>query len=57
MADVAGRNVSLWAGICAGSAVSLPEMTRPEAVFEASMNSLTAAKQERERRRRSWLTA
>ena len=57
VADVAGRSVSLWAGICSGSAVSLPEMTRPEAVLEAAMNSLSAAKQERERRRRMWLTA
>lgn len=57
VADVGGRNVSLWAGVCSGSAVSLPEMTRPDAVLEAAMNSLSAAKEERERRRRMWLTA
>lgn len=57
VADVAGRSVSLWAGICSGSAVSLPEMTRAEAVLEAAIHSLSAAKQDRERRRRMWLTA
>lgn len=56
-ADVAGRTVSLWAGVCSGSAVSLPEMTRADAVLEAAMQSLGQAKQERERRRRKWLSA
>lgn len=56
-ADVGGRTVSLWAGVASGSAVSLPEMTRAEAVLEAAMSSLSEAKQERERRRRMWLTA
>lgn len=56
-ADVAGRTVSLWAGVCSGSAVSLPEMTRADAVLEAAMQSLGQAKQERERRRRKWLAA
>ena len=49
--------VSLWAGVCSGSAVSHPDMTRSEAVLEAAMESLNEAKQERERRRRMWLTA
>jgi diguanylate cyclase (GGDEF)-like protein len=56
-ADVAGRMVSLWAGVSSGSAVSLPEMTRAETVLEAAMNSLDESKQERERRRRMWLAA
>jgi diguanylate cyclase (GGDEF)-like protein len=56
-ADVGGRTVSLWAGVCSGSAVSLPEMARSEAVLEAAMSSLSQAKQERERRRRMWLSA
>ena len=56
-ADVGGRTVSLWAGVASGSAVSLPEMTRAEAVLESAMASLSDAKQERERRRRMWLTA
>lgn len=56
-ADVAGRAVSLWAGVSSGSAVSHPDMTRSEAVFEAAMESLNEAKQERERRRRMWLSA
>jgi len=54
-ADIGGRTVSLWAGVCSGSAVSLPEMTRSDAVLEAAMSSLSQAKQERERRRRMWL--
>jgi diguanylate cyclase (GGDEF)-like protein len=56
-ADVGGRTVSLWAGVCSGSAVSAPEMSKAEAVLEAAINSLDQAKQERERRRRMWLAA
>jgi diguanylate cyclase (GGDEF)-like protein len=56
-ADIGGRTVSLWAGVCSGSAVSLPEMTRPDAVLDAAMSSLSQAKQERDRRRRMWLSA
>ncbi len=56
-ADIGGRMVSLWAGVSSGSAVSSPEMTRAEAVLESAMASLSDAKQERERRRRMWLTA
>jgi diguanylate cyclase (GGDEF)-like protein len=57
VADVGGRSISLWAGICSGSAVSDPAMVRAEAVLEQAMASLTAAKQDRERRRRMWLSA
>ena len=57
VAEVGGRSISLWAGICSGSAVSDPGMIRAEAVLEQAMASLTAAKQERERRRRMWLSA
>jgi diguanylate cyclase (GGDEF)-like protein len=57
VAEVGGRNISLWAGICSGSAVSDPSMARAEAVLEQAMASLNTAKQERERRRRMWLSA
>ena len=57
VAEVGGRNISLWAGVCSGSAVSEPGMTRAEAVLEAAMASLNQAKQDRERRRRMWLSA
>lgn len=57
VADVGGRSISLWAGVCSGSAVSDPGMTQAEAVLEAAMGSLNQAKQERERRRRTWLSA
>jgi diguanylate cyclase (GGDEF)-like protein len=57
VAEVNGRSVSLWAGICTGNAVMEPAMTRAEAVLEAAIASLNAAKQERERRRRMWLSA
>lgn len=57
VAEVGGRSISLWAGICSGSAVSDPGMARAEAVLEQAMASLTAAKQDRERRRRMWLSA
>lgn len=56
-ADVQGRSVSLWAGVCSGSSVSGPAMARAELVLEAAMASLNDAKQERERRRRMWLSA
>ncbi|TAK65276.1 MAG: GGDEF domain-containing protein [Dehalococcoidia bacterium] len=57
VAEVGGRSISLWAGVCSGSAVSDPGMMRAEAVLEQAMASLTAAKQDRERRRRMWLSA
>jgi diguanylate cyclase (GGDEF)-like protein len=57
VADVNGRSVSLWAGVCSGSAVMTPGMTQADAVLEEAMASLNTAKQERERRRRMWLSA
>jgi diguanylate cyclase (GGDEF)-like protein len=57
VAEVGGRSISLWAGVCSGSAVTDPTMVRPELVLEAAMASLNQAKQERERRRRLWLSA
>ncbi len=57
VAEVGGRNISLWAGICSGNAVSDPGMIRAEEVLEQAMASLTSAKQDRERRRRMWLSA
>lgn len=57
VAEVGGRSVALWAGVCSGNAVSMPSMTKPEDLLEAAMGSLNQAKQERERRRRTWLTA
>lgn len=55
--EVAGRDVSLWAGVCSGAAALTPEITRPEGLLESAMASLDTAKQERERRRRMWLSA
>lgn len=57
MAEVSGRMISLWAGVCSGSAVSEPQLMTPEAVLEGAMANLNVAKQERERRRRTWLSA
>ena len=57
VAEVGGRSVALWAGICTGSFVSTPATTAAETVLEAAMQDLNTAKQERERRRRTWLTA
>jgi diguanylate cyclase (GGDEF)-like protein len=57
VAEVGGRSIALWAGICSGNSVSLPSMTTPEELLEAAMQDLNHAKQERERRRRTWLTA
>jgi diguanylate cyclase (GGDEF)-like protein len=56
-ADVNGRVISLWAGICSGAATSQPAMMEADAVLEAAMESLNSAKQDRERRRRTWLSA
>ncbi len=57
MAEVGGRDVSLWAGVCSGSACATPDIMRAEALLEAAMASLNHAKQDRERRRRLWLSA
>ncbi len=56
-AEVGGRTISLWAGICSGAATSEPSMMEAGAVLESAMESLNKAKQDRERRRRTWLSA
>lgn len=56
-AEVGGRTISLWAGICSGYATSDPGMQGHDGLLEAAMSSLNHAKQERERRRRMWLSA
>jgi diguanylate cyclase (GGDEF)-like protein len=55
--EAGGREISLWAGVCSGSAIAAADVTRPEALLEAAMADLDAAKQDRERRRRMWLSA
>jgi diguanylate cyclase (GGDEF)-like protein len=55
--EVNGRNVSLWAGVCSGSVTATPDITHAEALLEAAMGDLNQAKQDRERRRRMWLSA
>jgi len=57
VADVGGRSIALWAGICSGNAITAPAMQSAEEALEAAMQCLNQAKQERERRRRTWLTA
>lgn len=57
VAEVGGRSIALWAGICTGYSISTPATTTAESVLEAAMQDLNQAKQERERRRRTWLTA
>jgi diguanylate cyclase (GGDEF)-like protein len=57
VAEVGGRSVALWAGICTGCSISTPATPTAEAVLEGAMQDLNQAKQERERRRRTWLTA
>lgn len=56
-ADVNGRIISLWAGICTGACTSNPTMTESVAVLESAIENLNRAKSDRERRRRTWLTA
>jgi diguanylate cyclase (GGDEF)-like protein len=56
-AEVNGRVISLWAGICSGAATSDPSMLVPEAVLECAIENLNQAKNDRERRRRMWLSA
>jgi diguanylate cyclase (GGDEF)-like protein len=55
--EVGGRGISLWAGVCTGFATSVAAMTAPENLLHAAISSLESAKQERERRRRMWLSA
>jgi diguanylate cyclase (GGDEF)-like protein len=56
-AEVQGRGISLWAGVCTGFATSVPAMTSAENLLQSAVASLDNAKQERERRRRMWLSA
>lgn len=56
-AEVQGRSISLWAGVCSGSAVASPAHATADAVLDSAIESLDQAKQERERRRRMWLSA
>lgn len=56
-ADVNGRIISLWAGICTGGCTSDPTMTESAAVLERAIEDLNRAKSDRERRRRTWLSA
>jgi diguanylate cyclase (GGDEF)-like protein len=56
-ADVDGRIISLWAGICSGASTSSPQMTESAAVLESAIEDLNRAKNDRERRRRMWLSA
>ncbi len=55
--EVNGRDISLWAGVCSGSVTATPDITQAEALLEAAMADLNRAKQDRERRRRMWLSA
>jgi diguanylate cyclase (GGDEF)-like protein len=57
LAEVEGRMISLWAGICSGNATSEPAMSTSDALLEAAMANLNGAKLDRERRRRMWLSA
>jgi diguanylate cyclase (GGDEF)-like protein len=56
-ADVNGRIISLWAGICTGATTSSPQMLESAAVLESAIENLDRAKNDRERRRRMWLSA
>jgi diguanylate cyclase (GGDEF)-like protein len=55
--EVGGRGISLWAGVCTGFATSVPAMASADNLLSAAISSLENAKQERERRRRMWLSA
>jgi diguanylate cyclase (GGDEF)-like protein len=57
LAEVNNRMISLWAGVCTGSAIAEPRMNSAEDVLRGAMTSLNDAKQDRERRRRMWLSA
>ena len=56
-AEVNGRQISLWAGVCSGAATSAPAMTEADDLLAAAVANLNQAKQDRERRRRMWLSA
>lgn len=56
-ADVNGRQISLWAGVCSGAATSDPAMQQADELLAAAVANLNSAKEDRERRRRMWLSA
>lgn len=57
LVEVGGRAVTLWAGVCSGTATSSPQVNRADDVLAEAMASLNQAKHDRERRRRMWLSA
>lgn len=57
IADVDGRMVSLWAGVCSGTGTSEPAMQQGDDLLALAMSNLNSAKLDRERRRRMWLSA
>lgn len=57
VADVDGRMVSLWAGVCSGTGTAEPSMQEGDDLLALAMSNLNTAKLDRERRRRMWLSA
>lgn len=57
IADVDGRMISLWAGVCSGTGTAEPAMQQGEELLSLAMANLNTAKLDRERRRRMWLSA
>jgi diguanylate cyclase (GGDEF)-like protein len=57
VADVDGRVISLWAGVCSGTGTSEPSMEQGDELLALAMSNLNGAKVDRERRRRMWLSA
>lgn len=55
--EVEGRSVSVWVGVCAGVAVGGAGESDWRQILARATASLNAAKQERERRRRLWLSS
>jgi len=56
-AEVEGRTISLWAGICTGASTSSSQAADAQAVLEQAIENMNQAKSDRERRRRMWLSA
>lgn len=55
--DLNGRQISLWAGVCSGAATSDAAMQQADDLLAAAIANLNGAKEDRERRRRMWLSA
>jgi diguanylate cyclase (GGDEF)-like protein len=51
------RPISVWVGVCAGVGTTAPGMTSADDLLAAAIDDLNAAKQERDRRRKSWRAA